>query len=80
MISLSDQIDGMKRLDEAFKEYQLKNDFVCTDILYERGFQFLKEIVGMPKLIEISLNTSGTKDNVRKAQILYLFENEFTQK
>jgi hypothetical protein len=64
-------------LDEAYMDYKSKNIFLYTDKLYEYGFYFIRDIVGMAKLKEIADNTSGTKETVRKAQIIYLFENEF---
>ena len=77
MISLEDQLKGMKMLDEAYKDFKSKNTFLYTDRLYEYGFVFIRDIVGMAKLKEISDNTSGTKETVRRKHIIYLFENEF---
>lgn len=77
MISIEDQIKGMKMLDKAYEQYQKDGNFAFTDRMYEYGFGFLKDIIGMKKLIEISETTSGTKETIRKEHILYLFKEIF---
>lgn len=77
MITLDDQLFGMKLLDKAYELYQRKGFVLMYDKMYEYGFQYLKETVGMAKLTEIAMQTNGTKENVRVAHIKYLFDNIF---
>ncbi len=80
-ISTQDQLIGLKDLDKAYEEYRIKGEFLFTNILYERTYSFINEILGMDKLIEIASATNGTKEATRKAHIIYLFDNVFaTQK
>lgn len=77
MISIEDQLKGMKMLDKAYEQYQKDSNFTYTNMLYEYGFSFLRDVIGMKKLIEISEKTSGTKETIRKEHILYLFKEKF---
>lgn len=76
-ITIEDQLQGMKMLDRAYEYYKKNGDFVVLPDMYEFGFAFLKDAVGMKKLTEIYYKTNGTKANVRKAQIKYLFDEIF---
>lgn len=74
MITIDNQIEGMKMLDKAYEEYKKTKSFVYSDKLYEYGYKFLEDMIGYNKLKEIHLTTNGFQRDTRIAHIKYLFE------
>lgn len=75
MIGIEEQLEGIRLLEKAYICYVKEGDFAYHNELYEKGFALIRAVVGIKKLTEISWTTSGTKENIRKEQIKYMFDN-----